>query len=883
MWRARNAVAVAAGIRSFRPLFLRLAPQPRARDARALFFSGETQQPSAANPVAPAVKTSVRESAGRQVHETSFIPTEGGAVVDDWVGDLRLETGRIAPLADGSVTIRTGKTLLLTTAVSSHDPPTKSFFPLTVDAREKYYASGKIPQNFMRREMRQSDAEILRSRLVDRAVRPLFPDGYMQETQIILSLLSGDESCDLEVLYINAASAALAASDIPWNGPVAAVRVAKDGDKFVVNASAEVLKRSEFSLLFVGTGSEQEVLMLEVDGSRPIVHEEFVSAMKLAQESLKPILDLQNELVRSKGIVKRDHAPPLVHDSNSSIESEQADELRSLAQDLARGPVAEVFSTTGLTKHERQDAIAEVERYIVGKLNEETIAENTVIANEAVVQRAAVAAVRDAMRNLMLDAALDNSSKVGPRCDGRQFDELRAVTAEVGVLAGTHGSGFFRRGDTSALCTATLGSTQDKRTSQPVIGTNSDSSFMLHYDFMPYAVNETGRAFGFNRRMIGHGSLAERALLPVIPPAQESDTARKDDVFPYVVRIASETASSDGSSSMAAVCGGTLALMDAGVPISAPVAGIAMGLVVDRRQGVPLGTTPPFKILTDICALEDHFGDMDFKIAGTLEGITAAQMDCHAPVPLQALIDALEPAAEARRKILSAFSTQALGGHRNALASHAPMVETLPIDASKRGLVIGKGGETIRRLEEILGPQGKISIDASGVLSVFAPDHVSGQRCMKEVHDLLRDLEEGEAYEAKVIKVLDIGVVVSIGSQEGLVHISEVAHGHTSAADIHDTFSVGDPIRVKCLGNFNGNVRLSKKALEEDPNPEETAARQARNERGFGRGRGGRGGGRSGGRHGRGRGGGGGTRGRSGGRGGRGGRGNGRGGSDSRD
>ena len=359
-----------------------------------------------------------------------------------------------------------------------------------------------------------------------------------------MSLLSGDESCDLEVLYINAASAALAASDIPWNGPVAAVRVAKDGDKFVrvvlccgdtfyriarlvvpskhqllllffatmcktflpflltlnveyaqlqvVNASAEVLKRSEFSLLFVGTGSEQEVLMLEVDGSRPIVHEEFVSAMKLAQESLKPILDLQNELVRSKGIVKRDHAPPLVHDSNSSIESEQADELRSLAQDLARGPVAEVFSTTGLTKHERQDAIAEVERYIVGKLNEETIAENTVIANEAVVQRAAVAAVRDAMRNLMLDAALDNSSKVGPRCDGRQFDELRAVTAEVGVLAGTHGSGFFRRGDTSALCTATLGSTQDKRTSQPVIGTNSDSSFMLHYDFMPYAVNETG-------------------------------------------------------------------------------------------------------------------------------------------------------------------------------------------------------------------------------------------------------------------------------------------------------------------------------------------------------------------------------------------------------
>lgn len=387
----------------------------------------------------------VREASGRVVREAAFDGAATSAafpqLADGWVGDLKLETGRIAPLADGGVTVRTGKTMLLSTAVSSPDPPNKPFFPLTVDAREKFYASGKIPQNFMRREMRQSDAEILRSRLVDRAIRPLFPEGYMQETQIILSLLSSDEDCDLEVLYINAASAALAASDIPWNGPVAAVRVCKcpETGELITHADAATVNSSEFSMLFVGTGSEQEVVMLEVDAAQPITHDEFIKAMQVAQSSLVPILDLQKELAQSVAIEKR----PLENPNDKAA----VDAVNDAAAKLdgghegayVEGLVREIFSATGLTKHERQDAVAELEDHVSTKLQSSASSGESVDLDSATLQqvckRHAARSVREAMRALMLDA--EDASNV--RCDGRAFDELREITSEVGVLHGTHG------------------------------------------------------------------------------------------------------------------------------------------------------------------------------------------------------------------------------------------------------------------------------------------------------------------------------------------------------------------------------------------------------------------------------------------------------------
>ena len=674
---------------------------------------------------------------------------------------LSIETGRWAKQASGAAVVSYGETVVLVTAVASNTPREGiDFFPLTVDYQERTYAAGKIPGGFIKREGRPSDREILTSRLTDRAIRPLFPKGFACETQIVASVLSVDRENDADTLAMIGASAALHVSDIPFRGPIAGVRIGRLKGSLVVNPLQAQFEDSDINL-FVAAGRDA-IIMVE-GGAQIVPEEEMLEALFLAQESIAPVLDAQDELARIAGKQKRtfEAVPP---DTN----------LINRVKELGTEKLQTALFVPA--KHERGAAISGVEAEVKAALTEEYAGRERDIAHAF-----------EELTSEMLRMAI---VKDGRRVDGRGVADIRPITCEVGVLPRTHGSAVFTRGETQALVVVTLGTASDEQRIDGLISQQS-KRFMLHYNFPPFSVGEARPMRNPGRREIGHGTLAERALLAVQPPASE---------FPYTIRIVSEILESNGSSSMASICGGTLSLMDAGAPITAPVAGIAMGLI---KEGEQIG------ILSDILGDEDHLGDMDFKVAGTAEGITALQMDIKiSGVTREIMTQALYQARDGRLHILGEMN-RALEAPRMDVADSAPRIQTMKIKPDKIRDIIGPGGKTIRSIVEETGA--KIDVEDDGTVRIASPDTDSLERAIAKIEMITTDAEIGQIYNGLVKKVVDFGAFVEIlPGREGLVHISQLAAGRVR--QVTDVVNEGDQLLVKVLEiDRQGKIRLSHK------------------------------------------------------------------------
>lgn len=680
---------------------------------------------------------------------------------------LRLETGLFAKQADGSVVARYGDTVVLATAVAKKEAREDiDFFPLTIDYQEKAYAAGKIPGGFFKREGRPTEKEVLTSRLIDRPTRPLFPDGFYCETQGIISVLSfGDENIS-DILGIISMSAALSISDIPFDGPVGAVRIGILKESFVVNPDLQEIDECDFSLVVAGT--EDAVMMVE-GGGLEITETVLLKALTIAHEEIKKVVELQKQLAASVGKTKRIVTPPELNDA-----------LMKSVSDLSLNKIKEAIVIPD--KLMRQSALDDILKGVVTELNtgEEDISKDiTFLFNKL---------EKDLVRNMILDQ--------GVRADGRKSDEVRKISSDVGFLPRAHGSALFVRGETQALAVVTLGTAEDEQRIDALEG-ESKKAFMLHYNFPPFSVGEVKFLRSAGRREIGHGMLAERALKAILPQKEE---------FPYTIRIVSDILESNGSSSMATVCGGTLALMDAGVPVKAPVAGIAMGLIKEGDRTV---------VLTDILGLEDHLGDMDFKVTGTSDGITAFQMDVKiSGVTHEIMANALEQAKKGRLHILGKMA-EILAGPRDRLAKHAPRIFTMKIKPDKIRDVIGTGGKVIRGIVEETGV--KIDIDDSGNVNIASVDEVSAQRAIDIVKGIVAEAELGKIYMGKVKRIVDFGAFVEIfPGTEGLLHISQIAD--TRIAKVTDVLKEGEediPVKVIEIDKM-GRIRLSRKeALKE--------------------------------------------------------------------
>ncbi len=692
---------------------------------------------------------------------------------------ITFSTGSIAQLANGAVNVSVGETNVFVTAtVAQNMKPGQDFFPLTVDYREKYSAAGRFPGGYFKREGRPSEKEILTSRLCDRPCRPLFPEGFLNEVQIIGQLFSADQSNEADIPMVNGASAALAISDIPWNGPIGAVRVAEIEGKFVANPTIEQMFTSTLDLIYVG--NEKDMLMIEGSADQ-ISEERFIEALAFGHESIQPIIRGIKELVARAGKPKATFA--LVG---------ATPEARAI---IERVVPAERLATAIFGKEKAQRSAA------VKLLKEEAKAALTAELGEGKFTDVDLNVVfEDLQYKVYRKTVLER----GVRADGRDAKSLRPISSQVGVLPRVHGSALFQRGDTQSIVTTTLGPTKEAQDLDALTGGARSKSFILHYNFPPFSVGETGRFGAPGRREVGHGALAERSLVPVLPP---------EDVFPYSIRVVSEIMASNGSTSMASICGGCLALMDAGVPIVAPVAGISCGLMTENGAD---GSITKWTTITDILGEEDHFGDMDFKLAGTTKGITGFQLDLKINgLPFEIAKVAIMQARDARVEILKNMLA-ALPAPRADLSTYAPRIQTIQIDPEKIGLLIGPGGKTIRRITETTGAQIDIAEDDSGKVFIYSNNADAMNRAVEEIDGLCgggAQIEVGKIYRGVVKGTKEFGAFVEcMPGKEGLVHISELADFRVRRTE--DVCKVGDEMMVKCVGvdEKTGKVRLSRKA-----------------------------------------------------------------------
>jgi len=684
--------------------------------------------------------------------------------------DLVLETGRIAKQANGSVTVTYGGTVVLVTACMSRGiKEGQSFFPLTVEYQEKTYAAGRIPGGFFKREGRPSESEILGSRLIDRPIRPLFPEGFLNEVQVMAMVLSSDGENDPDTLALIGASAALSISDIPFNGPLACCRVARINDAFVVNPTYAQMELSDLEV--VVTITDQGVVMLESQ-AKEISEELYFEAVRFGLDSLAPILSMQKEFQRLYGKPK------------AQIEFKKIDPvLLQKIESFAQTKLSAVYKLS--KKEEREEEIA----LLTKELDEQLIAEGYAAAD---IHEGLHEIEKRQVRKMILEEGL--------RIDGRSFKEIRPISCEVSVLPRTHGSSLFTRGQTQSLAVTTLGTGDDEQMIEALNG-EKNKSFMLHYNFPSFSVGETKPMRGPGRREIGHGALAEKSLLAVMPSKEK---------FPYTVRVVSEILESNGSSSMASVCAATLSLMDAGVPIKEAVGGVALGLVKQADKAV---------ILTDIAGLEDHFGDMDFKVAGTRKGVTAVQLDLKIDgISLELLKKCLAQSKEGRFFILDKMSA-ALNAPRVELSSFAPRIEVIKISTEKIGELIGPGGKNIKAIIATTGAS--IDINDDGTVLVGSTDAAKSEAAIKMIRAITEEVEVGRVYIGKVKRIMQFGVFVEIAPRkEGLVHVSELSETFVKKAE--DVVKIGDEIKVKVIGiDELGRINLSKKQV---PAEEKTGA-----------------------------------------------------------
>jgi polyribonucleotide nucleotidyltransferase len=679
---------------------------------------------------------------------------------------LVFEVGKMAKQANGAVYARYGDTVVLATACRAEPREGIDFLPLTVDYREYQYAAGRIPGGFFKREGRPTEKEIITSRLIDRPVRPMFPEGYRDQVQVVVLVLSADQDNDPDVLGLSAGAAALFLSDIPFYDPVAAIRVGLVNGRLVTNPTYNEQRESLLNMVVAGT--EEAIVMVEA-GAQGVTEETIIDALQYSHTEIKKIIGLQRELAQKLGVNKQEFTSPPINEE--------------LMQELRSKIGASLQDATDTSKYSKQES-----HHRVAALRDEAV--NGYPAEEVEKRRE----VKNCFYLLEHRLFRENVLSKGRRQDGRAFDEVRPISCEVGMLPRTHGSALFTRGETQALVNATLGAADDMQRMDVLEG-ESFKRFMLHYNFPPFSVGEVAFLRGPGRREIGHGALAEKALSVVMP---------SDEEFPYTVRVVSDILESNGSSSMATVCGGCLALMDAGVPIKNPVAGIAMGLVMEGDQ---------YAVLTDIAGVEDHSGDMDFKVAGTRDGITALQMDIKAKgVTQQIMSEALGQAKAARLHVLDNMLAS-LPEPRSEVSSNAPRIFTVNINREKIGDLIGPGGKFIRAIIEQTGA--KIDVGDDGRVKVFTTDEAAAKMAVQMIQDRTASPELNKTYLGKIVRLVDFGAFVEIlPGTDGLLHISEVAEHRIQ--DIRRELKEGDQLLVKVISIDGNKVRLSRKAVLRD-------------------------------------------------------------------
>ncbi len=683
---------------------------------------------------------------------------------------INIETGKMAKQSAGSIVVSCEGTIVLVTANSSKEPREGiDFFPLMVDYEEKFYAAGKIPGGFFKREGRPSKNAILTSRLIDRPLRPLFPEGYRKDVQVIATVLSYDQKNMPDILAMIGASTALWISDIPFQGPIGAVRVGLVEKEFIVNPGPQEIENTELNLIIAGT--KDSIIMMEGE-AKEVSEEIILKAIGIAQEAIKIIIEGQEKLADILG------KSNLKEEKQYSETAELADNYGKEIKNLYEKEIKEAVCIN--EKKEREDSLKDIFNQITEKLS---IEEDSLSLLKNIYDEACKKAVRD----------LIIKEKI--RVDGRKLDEIRSISCETGVLPRVHGSALFTRGQTQALVVTTLGTVKDRQFID-TLEEESSERFYLHYNFPPFSVGEVRPRRGQSRREIGHGSLAEMALKALVPSEEE---------FPYTIRIVSEILESNGSSSMASVCGGSLSLFDAGVPLKRPIAGIAMGLIKEDEN---------VEILTDILGIEDHYGDMDFKAAGTSEGITAIQMDLKiAGISKNALSDILERSKDARLYILEKMS-EAMSKPKENLSDYAPKISVINVDPTKIGMVIGPSGKNIKRIIEVTGAS--IDIKDDGEIFIASPDEKSLNHAKKMIEDMVREAKVGETYEGRVTRTTNFGAFVEIfPGKEGLVHISKLSHKRIGR--VEDVVRVNDDILVKCIGIDNqGRIDLRKMDTDEN-------------------------------------------------------------------
>ncbi|WP_193143173.1 MULTISPECIES: polyribonucleotide nucleotidyltransferase [unclassified Meridianimarinicoccus] len=690
---------------------------------------------------------------------------------------LTLETGKVARQADGSVIATLGETSVMANVTfAKEEKPGQGFFPLTVHYQEKYYAAGKIPGGFFKREARPTEKETLTARLIDRPMRPLFVPGFKHEVLVMCTVLSHDLVNDPDIVALIAASAALTISGVPFMGPVGAARVGYEDGEYILNPTIDDMDQlrntPEQRLDLVVAGTRDAVMMVESEAYE-LSEAEMLGAVKFGHEALKPVVDLIIALAEEAAKDPFDYTPPDYSDLYAAVKAAGETEMRA------------AFALTD--KQERTAAISAARETIRGKLTQEQLDDSN---------------LGSAFKKLESSILRGDIISGGARIDGRARDQVRPIVSEVGILPRTHGSALFTRGETQGLVVTTLGTGDDEQFIDALHG-NFKSNFLLHYNFPPYSVGEVGRVSGPGRREIGHGKLAWRALQAVLPAATD---------FPYTIRLVSEITESNGSSSMASVCGGSLSMMDAGVPLKAPVAGVAMGLILEDDG--------QFAVLTDILGDEDHLGDMDFKVAGTENGITSLQMDIKvAGITPEIMEQALSQAKDGRLHILGEMN-KALSSGRQEFSAHAPRIETMTVPTDKIREVIGSGGKVIREIVEVSGA--KVDINDDGVIKIASANADSIQKAYDMIYSIVAEPEEGKVYKGKVVKIVDFGAFVNFfGKRDGLVHVSQIENRRLNHPS--DVLKEGQEVWVKLLGfDDRGKVRLSMKVVDQETGEEAT-------------------------------------------------------------
>ncbi len=687
----------------------------------------------------------------------------------EWEGrPLTLETGRIARQAQGSVLATYGETSVLAAVTfAKEQKPGMDFFPLTVNYTEKYYAAGRIPGGFFKREGRPTEKDTLTSRLIDRPIRPLFKDGFKNETQVILTVLSHDQENDADILAMVAASAALSISGAPFMGPIAGARVGLIGDEYIVNPTFDEMAETDLDLIVAGT--KGAVMMVESQ-AKELSEEDMLGAVMAGHDAMQPVIEMIEKLAKKAG-------KPMFDFESPDYSTEKAAAKKLVGKDIEKAYKLK-------DKMERQDAVGAAKAQAYDELSQSEDRPDGISGGT----------LGTVLKSLEADVLRGSIIKTKKRIDGRKLDEVRPILGETAVLPRTHGSSLFTRGETQALVIATLGTSEDEQMIDGLGGLTKES-FMLHYNFPPYSVGEARRMGPPGRREIGHGKLAWRALKAVLPTKED---------FPYTIRLVSEITESNGSSSMATVCGGSLAMMDAGVPLTRPVSGIAMGLIKEGKG---------IAILSDILGDEDHLGDMDFKVAGTDQGITSLQMDIKiAGITEDIMHDALEQAKAGRIHILGEMN-KALSGSREEVGQYAPRIETMQVAKDKIRDVIGSGGKVIREIVEVSGA--RVNVDDEGIIKVASSDADSIKKAMDMIKAIVSEPEAGVIYDGTVVKVMDFGAFVNFfGPKDGLVHISQLAAERVNATS--DVVKEGDKVKVKVLGFDRGKVRLSMKEVNQE-------------------------------------------------------------------